>query len=175
MSRTSVAKEGKIIPFSQEDYLWKKTSQNSRKSASNRGCPSLIKLHWNIGHIHASAAEKQSLRGKASGKETLLTSFSLKQLYLRLENSVTGDSLQKILPDVSIMELLLKCPCVLVCVRVWLRVRITSGAVIQTHVNMIFSDQSSLFDCKCGSRLEGGGQTLELKTIKKPLIYCYNQ
>lgn len=42
------------------------------------------------------------------------------------------------------------CVCVTECVIL--------GIVIQTHVNVIFSDRSSLFYCKRGSRHEGGGQ-----------------
>lgn len=55
-------------------------------------------------------------------------------------------------------------PCVCVCV--------TSGVVIQTHVNIIFSERSSLFYCKCGSRLEGGDQN---QPGWGPLGSCWKQ
>lgn len=66
----------------------------------------------------------------------------------------------------------------------------TSGVVIQTHVNIIFSDWSSLFYCKRGSRREGGGQnqtgwdlldscwkqlTAARSHLKKSFIYQSNQ
>ena len=108
-----------------------------------------------------TAAEAQRLTVRAPWKGTLLTSFALERLDLGLGNSRTGDSLQKMQPDGSVIWLLLKCPCVCVCVCVCERERererecVTPGVVIQTHVNIIFSDQSGLFYCKCGIRLAG--------------------
>lgn len=85
-----------------------------------------------------SEAEKQRPGGK-SGKETILTSFVLEQLGSRRANSVTGDSLLKLQADGLVIWLLLK-----LCARVCVKSASTPGAMIQTHVKTIFSDQSSL-------------------------------
>ena len=100
--------------------------------------------------------KSKNCKEKRLGRK-LLTSFALKQLYLRLGNSVSGDSLQKLQPDGLVIWLLLKCHHMCVCggVYVCAKVHITSRTMIQTDVNTTQSDQSSLFDDKCGCRAGG--------------------